>query len=206
MFKANAENPLKVWVSDFDNNGIIDKILTKTVDGEDRTIFLKRETMEQFPFLKTQNLKHSEFATKSISDLFDKNILSKGIVKKVDFQQSCVAINDGKGGFTVKALPVEAQFSCINATYCVDLNNDGLKDIILGGNNHNFTPQFSTLDAFKGKILLNTGKGNFKAVSDRNSGFRVDGEMKQIAPISINGKRSFMILVNNSTPKIFSLQ
>lgn len=206
MFKANAENPLKVWVSDFDNNGIMDKILTKTVDGEDKTIFLKRETMEQFPFLKTQNLKHSEFATKSISDLFDKNILSKGIVKKVDFQQSCVAINDGKGVFTVKELPVEAQFSCINATYCVDLNNDGLKDIILGGNNHNFTPQFSTLDAFKGKILLNMGKGNFKAVSDRNSGFRVDGEMKQIAPISINGKRSFIILVNNSTPKVFSLQ
>ncbi len=206
MFKANAENPLKVWVSDFDNNGIIDKILTKSIDGEDKTIFLKRETMEQFPFLKTQNLKHSEFATKSISDLFDKSVLSKSVVKKVDFQHSCVAINDGKGGFTVKDLPVEAQFSCINATYCVDLNNDGLKDIILGGNNHNFTPQFSTLDAFKGKILLNTGKGNFKAVSDRDSGFRVDGEMKQIAPININGKRCFIMLVNNSTPKVFSLQ
>ncbi|MFN3851205.1 MAG: VCBS repeat-containing protein [Spirosomataceae bacterium] len=206
MLHANAENPIKLWVSDFDGNGNLDKVMTKTVGGKDSPVFLKRDMMEQFPALKKESLKHSEYAKKNIEDLFDDDVLEKSLVKKVDYQKSCVAINDGKGKFTVVELPIEAQFSCINATYCTDLNGDGLKDIILGGNNFHFIPQFSRLDAFKGKILINKGKGQFTAVLDSKSGYRVDGELKQISPITLGGKKCIINLVNNKPPKVYALK
>ena len=32
--KANAESPMKIWVKDFDNNGSMDKIITKTIEAK----------------------------------------------------------------------------------------------------------------------------------------------------------------------------
>ncbi|MFN3380879.1 MAG: hypothetical protein ACK41O_15585, partial [Runella zeae] len=80
---------------------------------------------------------------------------------------------------------------------------DGLKDIIIGGNNHNFIPQFSRLDGSKGKILINKGKGVFEAISDKDSGLRMDGQTKQILPITIQGQKSVICLINNTVPKVF---
>ncbi|MDF7816314.1 VCBS repeat-containing protein [Runella sp. MFBS21] len=203
MLQASADKPIKLWVSDFDNNGLIDKIMTKTVDGKDSPVFLKREMMEQFPILKKESLKHAEYATRTLKDFFKEDVLAKSLVKEVNYQKSSVAINDGKGHFSIIELPVEAQFSCINASYCTDLNGDGLKDIIIGGNNHNFIPQFSRLDASKGKILINKGKGVFGAISDKDSGLRMDGQTKQILPITIQGQKSVICLINNTVPKVF---
>lgn len=205
MLRASENRPVKIWVSDFDNNGLIDKILTKTVDGEDSPVLLKREMMEQFPILKKENLKHSAYATKRLKDLFTSDVLSKATIKQVNYMHSAVAINDGKGNFRLSVLPVEAQISCINATYCVDINNDGLKDILLGGNNYNFIPQFSRLDAFKGKVLLNKGKGVFVAVSDHLSGFAPQGEMTQLKPVKINGTPYMISLLNNALPQLFKI-
>jgi enediyne biosynthesis protein E4 len=50
--KASENAPLKLWVGDFDDNKLLDKIFTKTFDGKDVPVFLKREMMEQFPRLK----------------------------------------------------------------------------------------------------------------------------------------------------------
>ena len=48
---------------------IIDKILTRTVDGQDKTVFLKHELQDQIPSIKKQNLKHSEYAKKTMQGI-----------------------------------------------------------------------------------------------------------------------------------------
>ncbi|WP_162945072.1 FG-GAP repeat domain-containing protein, partial [Flavisolibacter nicotianae] len=68
--RPTREAPVKLWVRDFDGNGLVDQFLTRTVAGKDMPVFLKREITEQFPFLKKDNLKHSDYAKKSIQDLF----------------------------------------------------------------------------------------------------------------------------------------
>lgn len=204
--KASPEAPLKLWLSDFDKNGIFDKVMSKTINGKDLPVFLKRDLAEQFPFLKAENLKHSAYANKSIQDLFDSDVLDDCEVKTVNYRKSVVAINDGKGNFEVKDLPDNVQLSCINAIAADDLNNDGLQDLILGGNFTHFMPQLGRIDACRGIVLLNQNKGNFKQISNQESGFLTDGEVKQISPIRINGKRYFINLLNNEAPKIFMLK
>ena len=158
--KFDAEHPLKLWVNDFDKNGILDKIMTKTIDGRDVPVFLKRDMADQFPFLKTKILKHSDYATKTLQDLFSPAVLDAGQRKMVNYQRSVVAINNGKGTFTVRDLPAAVQMTCVNAIACEDLNHDGRPDVVLGGNFSEFTPQLGMIDACQGLVLLGaTGGG-----------------------------------------------
>ena len=64
--QPDLQNPVKLWINDFNNNGTNDKILTRTVDGQDKPVFLKHEIQEQIPSLKKQNLKHADYAKKSM--------------------------------------------------------------------------------------------------------------------------------------------
>ena len=109
-------------------------------------VFLKREITDQFPGLKKQNLKHSDYATKTIQDLFGKEVLDKSVKKEFNFCQSVVAINNGKGGFNVEALPTMVQLSSVNAIAVTDLNKDNKPDLLMGGNLFDFPPQFGRLD------------------------------------------------------------
>lgn len=204
--RASAEKPLKLWISDFDKNGTLDKIMTKTVDGRDMPVFLKREMAEQFPFLKTKILKHADYATKSLQELFPADVLKDAQVKMINFQQSVVALNRGKGQFGLAALPAVVQLSCINAIACEDINADGRKDLIMGGNFTHFMPQLGMIDACRGIVIENQGRGHFRVLPERKSGYVVDGEVKQISSIRINNRPYLINLINNSAPKLFEVR
>ena len=200
----------KYWnilaVNGFGHDFINRPIIIKIVEGKDVPVFLKREMAEQFPALKKQILKHSDYAQKSISDLFPADILESALVKTVKTCKSVIALNDGKGKFTIIDLPEIVQLSCVNAIACYDINKDGLQDIILGGNYTGFIPQLGAIDASRGNVLLNRGKGNFSILTNQKSGFVMNGEVKQISPIKIQGKMNFMALINNDVPKVFRLK
>jgi hypothetical protein len=197
-------NPVKMWINDFDQNGSIEKIITRTINGNDVPVFLKREMTDQLPSLKKQNLQHREYAKKKIQELFDAEQIGKATVKQVNYAASCVAINGGDGKFTIQELPGPVQFSCVNTIRCTDINNDGKSDIILGGNEFGFQPQFGRLDACAVTVLLNTGQGGkLKYIDTRESGLHLNGEVRDIAEMKGVKSDYFIILQNNSSPAFY---
>ncbi len=201
-YKADKEHPAKMFVNDFDNNGTTEQIFTKTIKKRDIPIHLKREITGQINSLKKQNLKFSEYATKSIDELFSKQIIEESTVRTITTFASLIAYNDGHGNFTVKELPSKAQFSCICDIQCEDINKDGFLDLILAGNNFNFKPQFSRLDANQGLVYFGDKKGNFK--NQTGTGFKVKGEVKAMEWFTDrSGKRYLIVGINDSKPKIF---
>ena len=204
IYQATKEKPAKMFVNDFDNNGTIEQIFTRTINGRDVPIHLKRELTGQIVSLKKQNLKFSEYATKSIDELFSKKIMEASKVKEVNTFSSYIAYNDGKGNFTIKELPYEAQLSCICDIQSEDINKDGNLDLIMGGNNFSFKPQFSRLDANEGLVFFGNEKGEFNNQSQ--TGFKVKGEVKNIGWFKNKSGDSYLIVaVNNSKPKIFKV-
>ena len=197
--------PVKIWINDFDQNGTADKIITRTIDGKDVPVFLKRELTEQLPSLKKQNLKYVDYATKSVQQLFSKEAINKSEVRMFNYTSSCIAINDGKGNFTVQALPPMVQLSCVNAILCTDINEDGKVDLLMGGNDFNFLPQFSSLDASYGHVLINKGKAQFDWLPSRESGLSVRGQIKDIKEIMIKEERQFLFLQNDDYPVLYKL-
>lgn len=203
-YKASKTNPMKLFTNDFDNNGTIEQITTQSIDGRDVPIHLKQELAKQIPSIKKKNLSYADYSKKTFQELFSEEVVDNSIQKTVNIQESVIAINKGNGKFEIKLLPKEVQFSCVNAITTMDVNNDGILDLILGGNQYEFKPQFSRLDANYGGVLLGNKKGAFSWVSYNQSGFFIKGEIKQLKTIKDKNKSiSIIAVVNNDTPKIF---
>lgn len=202
----SADKPVKMFIGDFDNNGTSEKIITQTINGKDKPVFLKSEIIDQIPSLRKQNLKHTDFANRSIQELFPGDVMKKCTVRKFNYTSSCIAVNEGNGKFTLKKMPLEVQLSCVNAVICSDINDDGKPDLILGGNDFSFLPQFSRLDASYGHLLMNKGKGEFEWIGPRQSGIDIPGVVKDIIEIPGKDKRVFLFLQNNDYPVLYQLK
>jgi hypothetical protein len=202
----DMQHPVKMWINDFDQNNSIEKIITRTIDGKDMPVFLKREIVDQIPSLKKQNLKNQEYAKKSIQDLFTRQILKNSTIKKFNYPSSCIAINEGNGKFIIKPLPMMVQGSSVNAAHCSDINYDGYPDLILGGNDFGFLPQFGRLDGSFGHILVNDGKGNFKWLGPEQSGIELRGQIRDIVRISSKNSSYVLILQNDDYPALYEVR
>jgi len=204
--RPNQSNPVKLWVKDFDGNGVPDQFLTQTINGKDMPVFLKREITDQFPALKKDNLKHADYAKKSVQDLFGEKALKDASVLTFNYCASVVAINKGDGSFDVQPLPLYVQLSSVNAICATDVNKDGKVDLLLGGNLFTFPPQFGRLDASYGHLLLNNGKGGFAWVPNMKSGIDLRGEVKDIKAIEGKKGKYLLITQNNETPLLYRLK
>jgi hypothetical protein len=201
----DADHPVKIWVNDFDRNGITDKILSYTIEGKDKPVFLKRDLEDAMPFLKKNNLKHAEYAVRTVQELLPKEGLDKAVVRQFNYPSSCIAYNQGNGKFDVRKLPAEIQLSSVNAILSKDFNSDGNIDLVLGGNIFDFMPQLERLDASLGWILLNKGKRMLETIDARKSGLEIRGQLKDIAAIKGKERSWLLFLQNNERPRLYSM-
>lgn len=200
--RPDSANPAKLWVSDFDANGNIDKILSQHRAGKDYPVFMKRDITDQMPSLKANNLRHRDFASKTVQELLDKK-LGNTQPLEVNRAQSMIAWNDGKGRFTMAALPLQLQLSSINAIAVADVNSDGLPDIIAAGNQTDMLPQFCSLDAGYGNVVLNKGNRQFESLLPSQSGLLIKGVVRDIQPLQVGKERLWLFLQNNNYPLLY---
>jgi hypothetical protein len=203
--QPDSSHPVKLFINDFEKKGAIDKIITHTEDGKDKPVFLKRDFTEQLATLRKQNLKHRDFANKSVNELFKEEDIKGAVQKKFEYASSCVAINDGTGKFAIRKLPVNVQLSSVNAILPTDVNNDGLIDLILGGNEFNLLPQFCRLDASFGHVLLNKGRNTFDWTYPDKSGLEIRGQVRDMVEIKDGNKRMIVVLQNNTNPVVYEM-
>ena len=204
--KPGKDNPVKLFLNDFDNNGQVEKIITRTIDGKDKPVFMKGELESQLPILKKQNLHNVDYAKKSVQELFSPAQMEKVLIKQVNYSSSCIAYNTGTGNFTIQDLPQGIQLSSAKTILPVDVNADGKPDLILGGNEFGFQPQLGRLDASPGDVLLNDGKGNFSILTPRISGINLQGQVRGICLIKSKGGVNVLFLQNNEYPVLYKLK
>jgi hypothetical protein len=180
--------------------------MTYTVDGKDKPVVVKHDLEMQLPSIKKDNLKHADYAKRSIQEIFPQDLINKSEVKLLNYCASMVAINNGSGNFSIQKLPALAQMSCINAVYCTDVNADGYIDLLTGGNQFGFLPQFQRQDCSPGDVLVNNGKGAFVRKDPYETGIQLHGEVRDIQKIVVNKKDAFLILQNNDYPVLFTLK
>ncbi len=198
--------PMKMYINDFDNNGTIEQITTIHKNGKDYPIHQKKEITSQLVSLKKQNLKASDYASRSIDELFPQAMVTSAIVKEVNTAQSMIAINDGGGNFSWQVLPAQVQLSCVCGISCTDINQDGHLDLVMGGNNFEFKPQYSQLDASQGSVLLGDGNLNFEWQDYNTSGLSIRDEIKHIATFKDKAGNQYLIAaINNQKPRVYNV-
>ena len=203
--QPSTHAPVKMWINDYDKNGSVEKIITRTINGKDVPVFLKRELTDQVVSIKKQNLKYEEFGKKSIQELFSADVLKSCEVKTFTNGSTMVAYNDGKGQFSLVRLPDEVQWSSVNAIIVEDINGDGKPEIIAGGNRFNMLPQFCRLDASFGQVLISDAAKNWRLLSSQESGLMITGQIRDIIQLNSGKTKRLLFLINDEKPRIYKV-
>ena len=202
MFRASIEQPLSLYVNDFDNNGRTEQILAMHYDEKLYPIVQLKDLWMQIPSLKKKYLKFENYKNVTMDKLFDPSTIRDSEVKKV-YNLSSVSLYNKRGkGFDIKELPFMAQLSPIFSIISDDINNDGVMDLILGGNLSKVKPEFGPNSSSYSTLLLGNKDKRFKYVNSKLSGLFISGEIRDLDKIKINSKDSYIFAVNNSKLKI----
>jgi hypothetical protein len=205
-FKASTERPVTMYVNDFDRNGSAEQIICVYEGDSAYPMALKHDLTRQIPVLLKKYPKYELFKEQTINDIFAPEQLASAIRLDVAQLESSIFINDGSGHFTMLALPVETQFSTVMAAEAGDFNKDGNMDLLLGGNLYKVKPEVGRYDASYGNLLEGDGRGGFTVVPPRISGFRLEGEVRDIQSIQTPGGTMLLLSRNNDPLQLFRVQ
>jgi hypothetical protein len=204
-FKCSENKPVRMYVSDFDDNGSVEQVITCYNGDKAYPMALRHDLVGELPYLKKKYLKYDSYKEQTIEDIFTKEQLDKAVKLEAKEMRSSVLMNSGKGTFTLKPLPVEAQFSTVYGLQVSDYDGDGKQDILLGGNFYQSKPEVGIYDASYGLLLKGDGKGNFTAVNEKQSGILVKGQVRDITTIKAGKKDLMIFAMNNEAPKFFEI-
>ncbi|MFK5889454.1 MAG: VCBS repeat-containing protein [Flavobacteriaceae bacterium] len=203
FYKADSTHVAKMFVNDFDNNGTIEQVFTRTIDNKDVPVHLLKELNAQITSIKNKHYTFTNYAKMSINDLFSKEILNKSLIKKINTFKSIVLLNN-HNKFTVKPLPIRAQMSTIKNIMVLDLNKDGNLDLITTGNNYNYKTQYTRQDASYGDVYFGDGKGDFTWQAPQKTGFFIKGQINSMNLLKGSKNQNYILLgPNNEAPQMF---
>jgi len=206
-YQTSPSNPMRLWVNDFDENGGIEQITTTNYDNGDYPLHMRKEVTMQVVSLKKENLKASEYSKKTIQELFSEDVMKRTLMREAAYSETVIAENMGDGQFKIKALPSRVQLSCVCDITCKDINADGNIDLIMGGNNFDFRPQYSRQDASQGHVLLGDGSMNFDWLDFASSGFFVREEIRHLDLVLGNDNQQYLfVAVNDTLPRLFEFR
>ncbi len=202
-FRATSDSPLVMLINDFDKNGSIEQIIARYEDGKLLPFARRHELVAQMPEMKKKYPRYSDYVGQSLESMFTSSQIEQSIQLKANTLASVVLISQPNGKYMLKELPLLAQFSSAYGLLVDDVDKDGNQDILMAGNFYNVKPEFGRYDADYGLLLKGDGKGNFKTIPSKHSGFRTTGEVRDLKQIKVNQQRHVLIAQSDDELLIF---
>jgi len=181
--KATKDQPVKMYINDFDNNGRKEPILTYYLNGVESLFATKLEMEKQMPVIRKKYIYATEFSKAAMDDILGKDKLKEANTLEADYFANSILINDGKGNFTLKPLEFRAQWTPFYDAQIIDANGDKLPDVLLMGNFYNINIQMGRYDADYGTVLIN--RGNCEFTPQSLNGLQIKGQVRKLRAIKL---------------------
>jgi hypothetical protein len=215
FYKASEKYPVSITSEDFDKNGSSDALLSvflpisaKQPERKEFIVHLRDEVISQLPSTRKLYPDYRSFATVNFNDFLSgfKNT-DNDVRQTANYLQSSIILNNGNGKFTIRPLPVQAQFSALNGMAVEDFDGDGNLDVAINGNDFGTEVFIGRYDAMNGLLLKGDGAGNFRPLSILESGIYIPGNGKALAMLqSFNNKCLLAASQNRGPLKILQLK
>jgi hypothetical protein len=204
-YKPDTTRPASLVFKDFDNNGSIDPIFSYYMADTNSFAYSRDELIGQIPSMKKKFPDYLSFAKADITDFFSAEQMVEVDSLGATLLESIYLENNGQGNFSIKKLPVEAQFSPIYAIASMDVNHDGHADLVTGGNLETTRVSSGQYDANYGMVFLGDGKGVFTTLNPAISGLNIRGDIRDISRINIKATEYGIFSRNDDSLKIFKI-
>lgn len=210
FFNCSDAEPLRIYAHDFDGNGSYDAFISGY--GED-SLGVKHEyfyntrddMVKQLVLIRKKFNTYGKFGEATVRDVFSDAELANAQVLRANWMYTSYVENLGEGRFAMHALPDEAQYAPVYGTHPVDIDGDGLLDILMVGNDYGMELLQGRADAFYGLVLNNMGSGRFRPLSISKSGFFVPGDAKALSRVDLaKGGELFLASQNRDSLQVLS--
>ena len=199
-YHATPDEPMIVYVDDFNQNVFYDPIITQIYNGmryplADRDLLLK-----QMPELEDRFPDYASYSTATVNDILTNRQIRDAEKLEVHTLKSTIFRNKGDGTFDIIPLPHEAQVAPVFDLFIDDFYQNGNLDLMLVGNNFGTMPQTGPV-ASEGVMLKGLGDFEFRFMVPTSTGLFASGDIRRIELLP-TGIGPLFILAGNNQPLI----
>ena len=207
-FHIDPEHPAELVARDFDGNGIVEPIFCYPIRDDEGSYRLsagigRDQWARQMPSIKKTYDRNIFYASAPMESLLTRDMMAGATVLNCKEVRSGYYANDGHGKFSFHVFGTLAQLAPVNAIVVEDVDNDGVKDLLLAGNEYQAAVMTGRYDASYGLLLKGNGKGVFDPVSPAVSGLILDGDVRDLKVVHTAAGRRLVVGVNDGPIKVF---
>lgn len=208
---AAPEQPIRMYVGDFDENDKIDPILSyysNDDSGElkEFPVHTRDALIDQIVGYKRRFKNYKSFAEAKFESVLKKHDRKDTEVLETTILTSSYLENLGNGQFDLRAMPLSCQVAPVYGISVSDINKDGHLDALLTGNQNSAEPLFGNLDASNGIYLIGDGKGNLTPIPTTESGLTLNEDQKSIVSLYVNNHPILLTGANSGKIKALTPQ
>ena len=200
-FEASQEHPLRMYYSDFDENGSTETIICNFKNGAYYPILGLDELGSQIVSLRKKFNNYKSFAGKSIDAIFEPSVLKKAHIFEVNTLASGYLKNENNT-FTFVPFKNELQVSPISAFLEFDFDANGENEVLVAGNYFGVSPYHGRFDSFPGALIFNENKiilGNKIGLDFSQKA------VKKLNIIKVQNKSYVLATINNDSAQVYQL-
>ena len=200
-FKASEKYPLRLYFSDFDNNGQTETITAFEKNGTYYTLEGLDALAAQMVHLRKKFNTYTSFAGKSVEDVFEPKQLEKAELLEVTTLASGYLKNNG-GNFEFVPFPSTLQVSPIMDFVSSDFDVDGHLEVLAGGNYFGVKPYHGRFDSFPGALI----KSENEIILGNQLGLDLTQKsIRHLDTLSFNGRAYLLVVYNNQEVEVYKI-
>ncbi|MCW5515070.1 VCBS repeat-containing protein [Muriicola sp. Z0-33] len=200
-FNASVKFPLKMYYSDFDENGNTETIIAIAKNGE----YYPAESFDglasQIVSLRKKFTSYNQFAGKTLDQIFEKKALKTADVLTVDELRSGYLENNN-GEYTFIPFQNEMQVAPIMALLVYDFDGDNATEVLAAGNYFGVKPFHGRFDSFSGAMI--NGKNDVILGSKLGLDF-AHKSARSLDVITLNNQPYVLATFNNEKVQVYQL-
>jgi hypothetical protein len=199
LYTASPDEPVRVHAADFDDNGSIDPVISRYIDGESYPVASRDLLIDQMIAMKGRFGRYVDYAGATLEETLSSVERERAVVRRAVRFESSYVENRGDGTFAVHSLPMPAQVAPIYGLLARDFDGDGHLDVIGVGNSTAPDIETGQYVGSYGTLLLGDGTGGFRPAGPE-SGFFTEGEGRGLAELAVDETRTVVLVARNDAP------